>query len=211
MTRKESHMTNKIALPPNTIIIYGLALADALTIAYGLVALDSVSVDFLSRFFIVGRGLFVGGFGGLALAITANKIPRARAKSEKIAGWSAFGVVLAAIVAIVAPVTFANMNPAITAAVHPVIRVIVSFASGLLVPALTAAVAFTSGRLDTESKDESTGQSERAKPQAQPSKAAPLYSCSACSWTSAEAERAKRDPLKAFSGHKVKHGKGTLS
>jgi len=152
-------MTHKISLPSNTVIIYGLALADALTIGYGLVSLDSISTDYLTRFFIVGRGLFVGGFGGLALAMTANKLPLLGVKkfAQKVAGWSAFGVVLAVTMAIIAPVTYANMNPLIVASVHDGVRVIISLAAGLLVPALTAAVAFTSGKLESETQPETTG------------------------------------------------------
>lgn len=142
----------KVSLPENTVIIYGLALADAFTIAYGLVVLDTFSADPFARAFIILRGLVVGAVGGLALAITANRLPRARAKSEKAAGWAAFGVILTSVTAIISPVTYSTLNPAIVAAVAPWVRVVISLAAGLLVPALTAAVAFTSGRLDAETQ-----------------------------------------------------------
>ena len=52
-----------------------------------------------------------------------------------------------------------------------------------------------------ESKTE-TEQSEIKAPQSEPD---PLYTCSACKWSSTEAEKSGKDPLKSYNGHMLKH------
>jgi hypothetical protein len=140
-------MTNKISLPETTLLIYGLAIADALTIMYGLIMLDGVTHDGITRTVIILRGAAIGIVGGLVLAITANRIAYKSGMPRRI-GIIMFSIVLVAVALIVAPVTYSAMSPALVAVIPDWVRVAMSVASGVLVPALTAAAAATAGKLD---------------------------------------------------------------
>ena len=55
---------------------------------------------------------------------------------------------------------------------------------------------------------QSKTEAEESETQAPASTPAPLYSCSSCSWSSEEAEKAGKDAKKAYNGHMLKHRKG---
>lgn len=171
-------MTNKISLPETTLLIYGLAVADALTITYGLIMLDGVTHDAITRTVIVLRGVAIGIVGGLVLAITANRIAYKSGLPRKI-GAVMFGVVLVAVALIVAPVTYSAMSPALIAVIPDWVRVAMSIASGVLVPALTAAAAATAGKLDAPAPH--TAPTTPAPAKKVPAPAAPLtVACALC-------------------------------
>ena len=63
----------------------------------------------------------------------------------------------------------------------------------------------------TESKTEaaqSKNKADESEVEAEQGEPAPLYTCSVCSWSSEEAEKAGKDAKKAYNGHMLKHRKG---
>lgn len=168
----------KISLPETTLLIYGLAIADALTITYGLIMLDGVTHDGITRAVIILRGAAIGIVGGLVLAITANRIAYKSGAPRRI-GIIMFSIVLVAVALIVAPVTYSAMSPVLVATVPDAVRVAMSVASGVLVPALTAAAAATAGKLDAPAA-QTTGTTPEPK-RTVPAKPAPeTVPCELC-------------------------------
>jgi hypothetical protein len=70
----------------------------------------------------------------------------------------------------------------------------------------------TEAKLKAEPKQtqapESKPKADESETQAPASTPPPLYSCSSCSWSSEEAEKAGKDAKKAYNGHMLKHRKG---
>jgi hypothetical protein len=194
----------KIKLPSNEIILYALALAGSLNFMYALTALDGSSLLTLPGILSLLRGLTTGAVAGLAMAKISHAIPRASKANKPYLVWS-FVAFLAATLPLISVVTFAKMSGDL--ALLPLwIRISVSIAAGVLLDALTAGVAFASGKLEADDKPESTATMPKIakvklEPVAEPAApVVPVFACATC-----EREFATQNALNAHErSHKAK-------
>jgi hypothetical protein len=142
-------MPKKITLPQNEILLYILSAATAVTLAWALIYIDGGQDDLLGRLFVIARGILLGIASGFATAVVAQKTQRIKAKEAK--QWAIWSLVamLAAELVIVSAVTYATMNPAMSAVWWPV-RVGISLAAGAFIPAVAIGIASTSGALQAD-------------------------------------------------------------
>lgn len=165
---------NKLKLPSNEVILYILAIAGALNFMYALTALDGASILSLAGVLSLLRGLVTGAVAGLAMAKISHAIPRA-SKTNRPYIIAAFVTFLVATLPLVSVVTFARMSAEML--LLPLwVRVTVAIAAGLLLDALTAGVAFASGKLEADDRADVAKVSE---PKAEKAPAL-QYVCSHC-------------------------------
>lgn len=168
---------NKIKLPSNELLLYALAVAGALNFMYALTALDGSSLLTVPGILSLLRGLVTGAVSGLAMAKISHAIPRAN-KTNKPYLMVAFVAFLASTLPLVSVVTFARMTGEV-AKLPLVFRVTVALAAGVLIDALTAGVAFASGKLEADDKPVEAKQSE-LKAERKPEPVAAAFVCPAC-------------------------------
>jgi hypothetical protein len=167
-----------IKLPSNELILYALALAGALNFMYALTALDGASLLTVPGFLSLLRGLVTGAVSGLAMAKIAHALPRAN-KTNHPYIMAAFVAFLLVTIPIISVVTYAKMSGVVMSALPLEIRVIVAIATGVLIDALTAGVAFASGKLEADDKPIEAKQSE-PKAAKVAEIIAPLFVCPVC-------------------------------
>lgn len=187
---------NKIKLPSNEIILYALALAGALTFVYVFLVMDGADISSAIGVLLTLRGVVLGGAAGLAMAKISHVLPRmgSKPKQEKYLQF-AFVAFLVVAPMIISPVTYAKMSSDMMA-LPWLVRLMVSIAAGVFVDALTAGVAFASGKLEADDKPAQSEPPADAKPPKAKDKPGFVCSCGYVAKTQA-----------GLNGHKRAHSK----
>jgi hypothetical protein len=153
----------KTSLPSNEILLYVLSAATAVTVAWALIYIDGGQADALGRALVFLRGSLVGGVGGLATAIVANRAQRVTAKAPKQWALYSLGGMLVVELVIVSFVTYSTLNPAMLFLWWP-LRALISLSAGAFIPAIAIGLASTSGALQAETQVPAQGEQPDAKP-----------------------------------------------
>jgi hypothetical protein len=142
-------MPKKITLPQNEVLLYILSAATAATLIWALIYIDGGQSDFFGKAFVIVRGVLLGIASGFATAVVSQRAQRVKAKEAKQWAIGGLAAMLIAELTIVTAVTYSTMNPAMLGLAWP-IRLLISFAAGAFIPAVSIGIASTSGALQAD-------------------------------------------------------------
>jgi hypothetical protein len=142
----------KFKLPDNTVILYFLALANAIGFAWASIAIEGGGGNIVSQILFAARGVFVGLAAGFGMASISNRLPHVRTKAAKIWGYVGLGIIAAAAPVMMSPVIYSRLISGDMKFLPWQLLAVISIASGLLVDGLVLGIAATSGKLQDDEK-----------------------------------------------------------
>ena len=172
----------RVKLPNNELILYALALAQTLGIAYASVMYESGNGNWLLMGLAGLRGLLLGASLSFGLAVAAQRAPRVQSKRARIIGFWALGGLLVVSPVIMAPAIVAAMPGTMMSVLSPLTMWVVGIALAIAPDFVAVAVATQSGSLqsaESEPAGAEPAQSEK-KPARSEAKPSQVFVCATC-------------------------------
>jgi hypothetical protein len=155
-------------LPGSDAILYVLAMAQTLGLAYAMLAYDGGGG--LMTVITAGRGLLLGGALSFGLAVSAQRVPRIQSRRARGVGYITLGGLLVVSPVILAPALYAAMPAAITSLLPGWLLWVVAVSVAIAPDFVAVALGATGGALAPATP--ATG--------SEPKPIKPRWACSVC-------------------------------